>query len=249
MEYWQNFLPPRQAGEAEPGIWTDRTEARMPDGNRLVLPLRDLGEFAVAGLIANQASFAVFDRLTGWLAELARRFAPDVVVGLPTLGHAFGVGVARALGHANWVAPGTSRKFWYDEALSVHVARSPAVAASVRAAGAAGGRRGEHRRLAQGRAGDAGGGRGGADRHRCRHVAGRPLARRAARRADPVGGVRHAVAGTCAGGVARAPRDMRQRLLPLVGAADFVKKLRMRVFWTNRTHFPIAVTRQVRTNS
>ena len=122
MEYWQDFLPPRHAGAAESDVWTDQIEAAMPDGSRLVLPLRNLGEFAVAGLIANQASFAVFDRLTGWLAELARRFAPDVVVGLPTLGHVFGVGVARALGHANWVAPGTSRKFWYDEALSVPLA-------------------------------------------------------------------------------------------------------------------------------
>jgi adenine/guanine phosphoribosyltransferase-like PRPP-binding protein len=122
MEYWQEFLPPRPAGEAEPAVWTDGFVATLPDGWRLVLPLRDLGDFAVAGLIANQASFAVFDRLTAWLAEVARGFAPDVVVGLPTLGHAFAVGVARALGHANWVAPGTSRKFWYDEALSVPLA-------------------------------------------------------------------------------------------------------------------------------
>jgi adenine/guanine phosphoribosyltransferase-like PRPP-binding protein len=31
-------------------------------------------------------------------------------------------GVARVLGHANWVAAGFSRKLWYDEALSVPVA-------------------------------------------------------------------------------------------------------------------------------
>jgi adenine/guanine phosphoribosyltransferase-like PRPP-binding protein len=43
----------------------------------------------------------------------------DVVIGLPTLGHTMGQGVARALGHSNWVAPGTTRKLWYDEALSV----------------------------------------------------------------------------------------------------------------------------------
>jgi adenine/guanine phosphoribosyltransferase-like PRPP-binding protein len=122
MEYWQDFLPPRQAGEAEPAIRTDHTVAAMPDGSRLALPLRDLGAFAVAGLIVNQASFTVLDRLSGWLADLARGFAPEVVVGLPTLGHMVGLGVARALGHANWVAPGTSRKFWYAEALSVPLA-------------------------------------------------------------------------------------------------------------------------------
>jgi len=118
MEYWQHFLPPPQAGEAEPAIRTDHTLAAMPDGSRLALPLRDLGTFAVAGLIVNQASFTVLDRLSGWLAELARGVAPEVVVGLPTLGHMVGLGVARALGHANWVAPGTSRKLWYDDALS-----------------------------------------------------------------------------------------------------------------------------------
>ena len=119
MEYWQEFEPPAGPGEAGDRVWTDHYLARMPDGRRLAMPLRPLGDLAVAGLIANQASFAVLDALTGWLAEVARAFAPEVVVGLPTLGHGFAAGVARALGHPNWVAPGTSRKFWYDEALSV----------------------------------------------------------------------------------------------------------------------------------
>jgi adenine/guanine phosphoribosyltransferase-like PRPP-binding protein len=116
---WQDFVPP---DEITATIFTDRYPAEMPDGTRLELPLRDLGDFALAGFIANQASFAVLDRLTGWLAEIAGVHRPDVVVGLPTLGHVFGAGVARALGHANWVAPGTSRKLWYDEALSVPLA-------------------------------------------------------------------------------------------------------------------------------
>jgi adenine/guanine phosphoribosyltransferase-like PRPP-binding protein len=34
--------------------------------------------------------------------------------------------VAQALGHANWVAPGWSRKRWYDEALSVPASSSTA---------------------------------------------------------------------------------------------------------------------------
>jgi adenine/guanine phosphoribosyltransferase-like PRPP-binding protein len=91
----------------------------MPDGGTLALPLRDLGDTAVAGLIANQASFAVVDALAGWMAAAASRFAPDIVVGLPTLGHVFGAAVARRLGHPNWAAPGTTRKLWYEEALSV----------------------------------------------------------------------------------------------------------------------------------
>ena len=47
------------------------------------------------------------------------RFAPDVVVGLPTLGLTLASAVAERLGHARYVPFGTSRKFWYDEALSV----------------------------------------------------------------------------------------------------------------------------------
>ncbi len=85
----------------------------------LVLPLRDMGGTAVAGLIANQASFRVVDRLSRWMADAVTVDAPGVVVGLPTLGHVFGQGVARALGHPGWVAPGTTRKLWYTEALSV----------------------------------------------------------------------------------------------------------------------------------
>jgi adenine/guanine phosphoribosyltransferase-like PRPP-binding protein len=114
-EFWHDF----QADAPHGPFYTDRYPARMPDGRALVLPLRDLGETAVAGLIANQASFAVVDALAGWMAEAAAVFAPEIVVGLPTLGHVFGSSVARLLGHANWAALGTTRKLWYDEALSV----------------------------------------------------------------------------------------------------------------------------------
>ena len=114
-EYWQAFA----AGTPHGPVYTDSYPAGMPDGSMLVLPLRDLGDTAVAGLIANQAAFAVVDALAGWMADAAKRFAPEIVVGLPTLGHTVGAAVARRLGHANWAAPGTTRKLWYDDALSV----------------------------------------------------------------------------------------------------------------------------------
>jgi adenine/guanine phosphoribosyltransferase-like PRPP-binding protein len=114
-DFWQNFEPEAAHGPA----YADRYPARMPDGRMLTLPLRDLGETAVAGLIANQASFAVVDALAGWMTAAAAPFAPEVVVGLPTLGHVFGAAVARRLGHPNWAALGTTRKLWYDAALSV----------------------------------------------------------------------------------------------------------------------------------
>ncbi len=114
-EFWQDFEP----APAPVPFYTDRYPAPMPDGRALTLPLRDLGETAVAGLIANQASFPVVDALARWMADAAAPFAPQIVVGLPTLGHVFGAAVARMLGQANWAAPGTTRKLWYEEALSV----------------------------------------------------------------------------------------------------------------------------------
>ncbi len=118
MSYWQAFEP----ATADPAVWAESYSARMPDASRLRLPLRDLGDTAVAGLIANQASFLVVDRLSAWMAEAATADAVDIVVGLPTLGHVFGQGVARALGHTQWVAPGTTRKLWYADVLSVPTA-------------------------------------------------------------------------------------------------------------------------------
>lgn len=101
MEFWQEF----RALAPAPGPLRDRFAAPMPDGTALDLPLRDLGDFAVAGLVANQAGFLVVRRLSAWMAEVARPFAAEAVVGLPTLGQVFAQAVAEALGHPNWVAP------------------------------------------------------------------------------------------------------------------------------------------------
>jgi adenine/guanine phosphoribosyltransferase-like PRPP-binding protein len=116
FEYWQTFTP---APDPVPKVWQDSYAAPMRDGRALLLPLRDYGARAIAGLIVNQASFTVVDTLVNWIAADVRHLNADIVVGLPTLGHTLGAGVARELGHSNWVAPGTTRKLWYDEALSV----------------------------------------------------------------------------------------------------------------------------------
>jgi adenine/guanine phosphoribosyltransferase-like PRPP-binding protein len=90
----------------------------------LCLPLRVLadGNHALASLIINQASFAVLDALATDLADRLRAHAPDVVVGLPTLGLTLAAAVAQKLGHPRYVPLGTSPKFWYDDALSVPLA-------------------------------------------------------------------------------------------------------------------------------
>lgn len=79
------------------------------------------GSSAVASLILNQASFAVQDALAAALTARLAAHAPEVVVGVPTLGLSLAAQVARGLGHPRFVALGTSRKFWYEEQLSVPV--------------------------------------------------------------------------------------------------------------------------------
>ena len=119
MEYWQAF----EADAAPPPHAADAPVA-MPDGSALRLPLRDYGEVAVTGFIANQASFPVLRRVAAWMTAAARPLGAEVVLGLPTLGHVVAAPVAEALGHPNWVAAGTSRKRWYDDALSAPLTSS-----------------------------------------------------------------------------------------------------------------------------
>lgn len=118
-EFWQALLPASARPDGPP--YRDRYGAAMPDGRMLIQPLRVLPsdrETAVASLIATQMSFPVEHELAGWMAEVARRYRPEVIVGVPTLGLIFARAVAERLGFANWVALGFSRKFWYEEGLS-----------------------------------------------------------------------------------------------------------------------------------
>lgn len=86
-----------------------------------MLPIRRLpdGSGALASLIINQASFSVLDALAASLSSKLRQFAPEIVVGLPTLGLTLASAVAQKLGHARYAPLGTSAKFWYREELSV----------------------------------------------------------------------------------------------------------------------------------
>ncbi|TYC64376.1 phosphoribosyltransferase [Rhodobacterales bacterium] len=117
--FWQELHAP---GAFDPdGSHEHFYPATLTDGRQIRLPIRPLadGKHALASLIVNQASFAVVEALADDLAEKLSPFAPDVVVGLPTLGLTLAAEVARKLGHGRYVPLGTSRKFWYDEALSV----------------------------------------------------------------------------------------------------------------------------------
>lgn len=118
--YWQTLHEGLSHRDRPPPPYEVSYPVALPDGRVLHLPLRALpdGVHAVASFIANQASFTVLDAIAAAMADLARSFALDVVVGLPTLGLALAPLVARELSHTRFVPLGYSRKFWYDDALS-----------------------------------------------------------------------------------------------------------------------------------
>jgi adenine/guanine phosphoribosyltransferase-like PRPP-binding protein len=123
VDYWQELTPDVPARFSATPPHRYGYPVRLPCGRVLVLPLRQLpdGRHAVASLIANQASHAVVAALADHMAAQAKRFAPEIIVGLPTLGLAFASLVAARLGQPRFVPLGYSRKFWYDDALSVPI--------------------------------------------------------------------------------------------------------------------------------
>lgn len=119
LAYWQDLLPPD--GPTGPVSETSFI-ARLPDQRRLLLPIRrlpDPPDRGLASLIVNQASLAVESALCQALAARLADHRPDIIIAVPTLGLIAGRGVAAAMGHDRYVPLGTSRKFWYDEGLSV----------------------------------------------------------------------------------------------------------------------------------
>lgn len=107
-----------------PGVQPDQESFAVAfAGHTILLPIRALsdGKRGVASLILNQASFAVLDAIADDLAERLTPYAPEVVVAVPTLGLPLAEAVARRLGHRRMVPLSNSRKFWYDDALSVEM--------------------------------------------------------------------------------------------------------------------------------
>lgn len=123
-DYWQEIVSAETLALPVDPPYSRGYPARLPDGRYLVLPLRAVPgdpQRCVASLIANHASLEVVDALAGFMAERARAFQAEAVVGLPTLGLAFAPLVARGLGFTRYVPFGYSRKYWYDERLAVPV--------------------------------------------------------------------------------------------------------------------------------
>ena len=121
-ELWQQLYPPSSFDTDRPEGHAIAWPGTLRDGRQILQPIRALPDApgrGLASLIVNQASFAVQDALADLMAGQAQAHAPEIVVGVPTLGLPLAEAVARRLGHDRFVALGTSRKFWYDEGLSV----------------------------------------------------------------------------------------------------------------------------------
>lgn len=117
IDVWQHLH-----SDLRPGVQPDQETWAVDLGERQVLlPIRVLpeGNRAVCSLILNQASFEVLDALAAIVADQLRPYEPEVIVAVPTLGLPLAEAVARRLGHSRLVPLGYSRKFWYDERLSL----------------------------------------------------------------------------------------------------------------------------------
>jgi adenine/guanine phosphoribosyltransferase-like PRPP-binding protein len=124
--YYDRIIPSREMPDASaPAAPVGEGYAlRLPDGDWVALPLLALPpdeQTAILSLCISANSFELERRLSNAMAELARPLMPDVVLGMPTLGMVLAASVAQRLGHPYYAPLSYSRKFWFDESLSIAV--------------------------------------------------------------------------------------------------------------------------------
>jgi len=122
--YTDRIVPAAQMASLPPPPYRDAYPVKLPDGDWVFLPLLPLPpdfDTAIAYLCITENSFALEERLSTAMAELARPLRPDIVVGMPTLGMVVAASVGRKLGHPHYVPLSYSRKFWFEDELSIPV--------------------------------------------------------------------------------------------------------------------------------
>jgi adenine/guanine phosphoribosyltransferase-like PRPP-binding protein len=121
--YEDRIIPAAEMPSRPPPPYSEHYVLELPDGDFVQLPLLPLpdGQHAIVSLCITENSFELEDRLSSAMAELARPLRPDIIVGVPTLGMVFAASVAKKLGHRHYVPLSYSRKFWFDDTLSVAV--------------------------------------------------------------------------------------------------------------------------------
>jgi adenine/guanine phosphoribosyltransferase-like PRPP-binding protein len=122
--YYDRIVPAADMREMPPPPYTDAFPIRLPNGDWVLLPFLALPpdfSTAIAYLCITENSFDLEDRLSTAMTEIARPLSADVVIGMPTLGMVLAASVAKKLGHSCYVPLSYSRKFWFEEELSIPV--------------------------------------------------------------------------------------------------------------------------------
>jgi adenine/guanine phosphoribosyltransferase-like PRPP-binding protein len=122
--YTDRIVPAAQMASLPPPPYHDAYPVKLPDGDWAFLPLLPLPpdfDTAIAYLCITENSFALEERLSTAMAELARPLRSDIVVGMPTLGMVVAASVGKKLGHPHYVPLSYSRKFWFEDELSIPV--------------------------------------------------------------------------------------------------------------------------------
>lgn len=122
--YYDRIVASADMGEVPQPPYTDVFPIQLPDGEWVLLPFLPLPpdfSTAIAYLCITENSFDLEDRLSTAMAEIARPLHADVVIGMPTLGMVLAASVAKKLGHPYYVPLSYSRKFWFEDELSIPV--------------------------------------------------------------------------------------------------------------------------------
>jgi adenine/guanine phosphoribosyltransferase-like PRPP-binding protein len=122
-DHYHAYLTELSADQVPKAPYADYYPVGLGDGSQLNLPIEPLPgtDEAIVLLMSNQTPFVVERKLATLLTTLAATLKPEVIVGVPTMGLDYARLVAVMLGFPHYVACGNSRKYWYDDALSVPI--------------------------------------------------------------------------------------------------------------------------------
>lgn len=122
--YCDRIIPAADLAELPPPPYTDSYPVRLPDGDWADLPFLPLPpdfDTGIAYLCITENTFDLEDRLSTAMADMVRHLGAEIVIGMPTLGMTLAASVAKKLGHPWYVPLSYSRKFWFEDELSVPV--------------------------------------------------------------------------------------------------------------------------------
>src|ERR1700689_5501950 len=104
--YTDRIVPAAQMASLPPPPYRDAYPVKLPDGDWAFLPLLPLPpdfDTPVAYLCITENSFALEERLSTAMTQVALPLRPDIVVRMPRLGMGVAASVCKKLGHQHYV--------------------------------------------------------------------------------------------------------------------------------------------------